>query len=264
MPPTILLPDEIKTLLDVQKVHKSFAGGQKFVFIASCKKYDCAIKMFRFGFGEREEREIKFYIDNSKIAGIPTIIDVIEHDNETIVIEEFIEGDPLNEISAKYAGDAPLIADIISRISDIMTPIWSQDKTHRDFKPENIIIQPDGTPVIIDFGIFKDTDLTTITNTGFQPHSWAFAAPEQHLGNKEHISYRTDFFSLGVMAYYLYYQVLPFGQTQDSIMKKMASQNLDYRTEKKCPLNIFFDSVLQFPVSARPRNVDIFKEALKI
>ena len=92
MPPTILLPNDIQSLLDVQKVHKSFAGGQKFVFIASCKKYDCAIKMFRFGFGESEEREIKFYIDNSKLPGIPTIIKVIQHNNETIVIEEFIKG----------------------------------------------------------------------------------------------------------------------------------------------------------------------------
>ena len=220
--------------------------------------------MFRFGFGEREEREIKFYIDNSKLPGIPTIIKVIQHNNETIVIEEFIKGNPLNEISGQYAGNASLIANLLSPIADIMAPIWSEDKTHRDFKPENIIIQPDGTPIIIDFGIFKDSELTTITNTGFQPHSWAFAAPEQHLGNKEYISYRTDFFSLGIMAYYLYYQQLPFGQTQDVIMQKMTSKSLGYNTEKDCPLNNFFDAVLQFPVSARPRNVDIFKETLKI
>lgn len=264
MPPTILLPPDIQSLLEVQKVHKSFAGGQKFVFIASCKKYDCAIKMFRSGFGEREEREIKFYVENSKLPGIPTILEVIEHNNETIVIEEYIEGNPLNVISDMFIREAPLTAALISDIADIMAPIWSEDKTHRDFKPENVIIKPDGTPVVIDFGIFKDAELTTITNTGFQPHSWAFAAPEQHLGNKEHISYRTDFFSLGVMAYYLYYKQLPFGQTQDSVMKKMTNKNLNYSTESRCPLNNFFDAVLQFPVSGRPRNVAIFKEALKI
>jgi serine/threonine-protein kinase len=251
-------------LLEVQQVHKSFTGGQKFVFIATCKDYICAIKMFRFGFGEREDREIKFYIENSKLKGIPTILEVVEHNKETIVIEEFIDGEPLNGITDRYVSNGPIIAKLITDIADIMTPIWRENKTHRDIKPENIIIQPDGTPVIIDFGIFKDSALTTITHTGFQPHSWAFAAPEQHLGNKEHISYRTDFFALGVLAYYLYYQELPFGQTQDAIMKKMASQDLDYSSEDGCQLNDFFEAVLQFPVSARPRNVEILKEGLKI
>jgi len=262
MPPTISLPDDLLKRLEVLKVHKSFAGGQKFVFIATCKKYDCAIKMYRFGFGEREEREIKFYIDHSELTGIPNIIEVINHKNETIVIEEFIDGNPLNDIHTNYVGNAPLVATLISNIADIMAPIWENEKTHRDLKPENIIIKPDKTPAIIDFGIFKDTDLTTITNTGFQPHSWAFAAPEQHLGNKEHVSYRTDFFALGVLAYYLYYDQLPFGQTQDTIMKKMADSDLSYKTDKACSLNNFFESALQFFVSARPRNVDIFKETL--
>lgn len=264
VPPTIILPDDIKVMLGVKTVHRTFSGGQKFVFIASCTDCKCAIKMFRSGFGEREKREIEFLSDNTTLPGIPTIIKIIDHNNETIVIEEFIDGDPLNEIIGKYTRNSDLIANLLSEIINIMEPIWAQGKTHRDLKPENIIIKKNGSPVIIDFGIFKDADLTTITNTGFQPHSWAFAAPEQHLGKKEHISYRSDFFALGVIAYYLYYRRLPFGQNQNDVMNKMAIADLSYVTEKGCNLNDLFSNTLQLAVSSRPRNIEILKNTLPI
>jgi serine/threonine-protein kinase len=120
-----------------------------------------------------------------------------------------------------------------------------------------------GLPVVLDFGIFKDSELTTITDTGVQPNSWPFAAPEQLLGNKNHISYRTDFFSLGVLAYVLYHQKLPFGAQRDDVVAKMVAKDLSYTKEDACKLNAFFEATLNFDVSKRPRNVRLFKEALR-
>jgi len=194
MPPIISMKDSTKKLLNVEEIHETFGGGQKYVFIATCNKKKCAIKMFKYGFGEREKRELKFYIANEKIVGIPKILDVKNEKHETIVVEEYIEGDCLQNIIGDYKRSATKTAKLICDIADIMDPIWNEGKTHRDLKPLNIIITPHGLPVVLDFGIFKDPDLTTITDTGVQPNSWPFAAPEQLLGNKKHISYRTDFF----------------------------------------------------------------------
>jgi serine/threonine-protein kinase len=256
------MKDSTKKLLNVEEIHETFAGGQKYVFIATCNKKKCAIKMFKYGFGEREKRELSFYIANKELAGIPKVLDVKNEKNETIIVEEYIEGDCLQNIIGNYNSSATETSKLICDIADIMEPIWHKGKTHRDLKPLNIIITPKGLPVVLDFGIFKDPELTTITDTGVQPNSWPFAAPEQLLGNKKHISYRTDFFSLGVLAYFLYYQKLPFGLQRDDVIAKMIAHDMSYSTENDCELNDFFEATLKFDVSKRPRNVKLFKEAL--
>ncbi len=263
MPPEIIMQNSIKKLLNVTKVHDTFAGGQKYVFIATCGDTKCAIKMFKYGFGVREEREIEFYQQNENLIGIPKILKVINEKDETIVVEEYIEGDCLQNIIARYKGSSKNISNLICGIAEIMEPIWSEGKTHRDLKPLNIIVTPTGNPVVLDFGVFKDPALTTITDTGVQPHTWMFAAPEQLLGKKTHISYRTDFFSLGIISYYLYYQKLPFGDNRDDVISKMVEQNMKYETENSCGLNKFFEQTLNFDVSIRPRNVALLKEAFR-
>lgn len=262
MPATITLDKSTKELLGVEKVHETFDGGQKYVFIATCKGVKHAIKMYKYGFGKREQRELEFYKNNTGLKGIPRIIEVITHKTETIVVEEYIKGDCLHDIVGLYKQDSKKISELICEIADIMEPIWKEKKTHRDLKPLNIIIQPSGLPVILDFGIFKDPEQTTMTDTGIQPHSWQFAAPEQHLGNKVHVSYRTDFFALGVIAYYLYYQKLPFGDKREDVLARMVAHDINYVTDSKCSLNPFFKATLEFDVSKRPRNVKLFKGVL--
>lgn len=264
MPPKISMDKETIALLGVDAVHDTFAGGQKYVFICTCHGIKCAVKMFRYGFGVREKRELKFYRDNTHNAGIPKIIDVIDHRGETIVIEEYIEGQSLNVVAGRYFGDYDKISKLMNDIIDIMRPIWEAKLVHRDLKPPNIIIKPDASPVILDFGIFKDPEQSTITDTGFQPHSWDFAAPEQLFGKKEHISYRTDFFCLGVIAYSLYYQRLPFGDSKDEVLANFKAIPLEYVSDPTCKLNILFKAVFSINPSERPRNVELLKEAIRV
>jgi len=262
LPAAISLSKETEKLLNVEKIHKTYDCGQKYVFIATCSGVCCAIKLFKHGFGERERRELDFYLKNSHLKGIPRIKSIHPSKAEIIVVEEYIEGNPLLEITHLYKNDGNKIAILIRKIIDIMAPIWTDLMVHRDLKPANIIIQASGAPVVIDFGIFKDSKQSTITETGFQPHSWEYAAPEQLLAIKKNITYRTDFFSLGIIAYYLHYQRLPFGNTKEQILGKMKSGNLLFTTDTDCPLNNFFNISIQFDVSRRARTATMMKEAL--
>ncbi|MDD2513025.1 MAG: hypothetical protein PHS71_07235 [Proteiniphilum sp.] len=54
--------------------------------------------------------------------------------------------------------------------------------------PNNIIIQENGHPIVLDFGIARDLDDETITPTGFQPFTWNFGSPEQYFFKRELIS----------------------------------------------------------------------------
>lgn len=262
MPASISLSKEIEILLNVEQVHKTYDCGQKYVFIATCSGVLCAIKLFKHGFGERERRELNFYQKNSHLKGIPKIKSIHQAKTETIVVEEYIDGNPLADVTRAYEKDGNKIALLINNIIDIMEPIWIDLMVHRDLKPANVIIQPSGLPVVIDFGIFKDSKQATITETGFQPNSWQYAAPEQLLAVKRNITYRTDFFSLGIIAYFLYYQRLPFGNTKDEILKKMKSGKSNFETDIDCPLNNFFNRSMQFDVSRRARTTILMKEAL--
>lgn len=120
MPPNITMRESTKKLLNVKMVHATFAGGQKYVFIATCGDKKCAIKMFKYGFGPREERELEFYKQNENLNGIPKILDIINEKNETIVVEEYIEGDCLQDIISKYKNSSKSISKLICDIVDVM------------------------------------------------------------------------------------------------------------------------------------------------
>jgi serine/threonine protein kinase len=162
----------------------------------------------------------------------------------------------LSEISVNYHANNDSIVKLLKEIFEILTPIWKDRFVHRDIKPENIIIKPDGKPVVIDFGIARDLDSASITGTGAQPGTWKWAAPEQYAGIKDMISYRTDFFSLGVIAYFLYHQKLPFGNNAVDIDAKFKSNDESFVIEAGCKLNNFLIESMRFKASHRPKDYD--------
>ncbi len=239
----------------ITEIYTSFTGGQKHVFIVDRKGEKCALKIFK-NYGRREIRELNIYEEFKGIDDIPKIITIEDYGDDKIVFETFIEGDNLKDVYSNYKGDHNKIIDLISHVCNILKPFWERVPpiVHRDIKPSNIIIRPNGVPVLIDFGIARDLGDISITHTGQpQPGSWPFAAPEQYAGRKELISYRTDFFSLGVLSYYLYYNELPFGNQKEKIEKKYNSNNLSYYTTSECKLNPFFDGTFKVLPAERSR-----------
>lgn len=250
---SISLSREVIQDLGVTATIKTYKGAQKYVFIVDCKYGRCALKAFT-GFSKREIREIDFYQNNNDAYGIPKIIDLYENGPEPIVIEEFIEGynpTPIPNIPNKHL----VIRGIISQICKILDPFWKQGIVHRDLKPDNLIIRDDGSLVVIDFGIAHNPGMTTLTETNFQPNTNLYASPEQLLGLNEQVNYRSDFFSLGILAYKLNFDTFPFGDTKEEITDRFTKNYLKYHTSPTDPLNNFFSSVFHIDPSARPRNV---------
>lgn len=251
--PTVKEKYKIKTIID------SFSGGQKEVFIVELNSGEkVAIKIFR-SFDEREKKEIEVYKKYAHLEGIPKIIEVSDYHGKVILVEEYIEGQNLETIisTGYYENDGKKIISLLKDIIGILKPLWEDGLVHRDLKPENIIIKPDFKPVIIDFGIVKDLSASTITETGFQPNSWKFASPEQIFAKKEQISYRTDFFSLGVIGYFLYHKKLPFGESKEDVRTALAKPDcvLEYPTD--CEIEKFCSQVCRINPSERPRNVEL-------
>jgi len=131
-----------------------------------------------------------------------------------ISIEEFIESTPLNELADQYKGNQDQIVEVALGIADALLPLWTHHRgfVHRDIKPANILIRPTGEVVVIDLGIVRETGAAGVTRTGWgqAPFTPGYAAPEQVANEKEAISYKTDFFSIGAVMYRLMSGVEPF------------------------------------------------------
>jgi protein-serine/threonine kinase len=143
---------------------------------------------------------------------VPRFVARGDFTHEPYIVMECIEGQSL----AARAADAPLALDEVTelgaRIAAALHDLHRQHVVHLDIKPENILSRPDGTAVLVDFGLSRHDALPDLLDEEFrQPMgSWPYIAPEQvqFVRNDP----RSDLFALGVMLYQFTTGELPFGQ----------------------------------------------------
>lgn len=114
------------------------------------------------------------------------------------IMMDFIDGQGLDQWNATY-GLMPehLILALGKTLSATLINVHKQGVIHRDIKPSNILIRPDNTPVIVDFGMMRVEDGAVLTATGIAIGTMGYIAPEQ-LSNAKTADQRCDVFSLGI------------------------------------------------------------------
>lgn len=135
---------------------------------------------------------------------LPSIVDIIETQGTFLIIMDYIEGTTLESILKEY-GAQPQEDVIIwaKQLCDVLLYLHTRNPKiiYRDMKPSNIMLKPDGTIVLIDFGTareFKAQNLADTTCLGTQ----GYAAPEQ-FGGQGQTDERTDIYCLGATIYHL-------------------------------------------------------------
>ena len=132
-----------------------------------------------------------------------------------VTIETRLDAVPLGDCRDRFETEVAVI-NLLVKLVDALMVLWAHERklVHRDLKPDNILIAENSDVAIIDLGIIRETGATGVTAT-HAPHgplSCYYASPEQAMNDKRNISYKSDFFALGVIAYELITAKNPFFQ----------------------------------------------------
>lgn len=145
------------------------------------------------------------------------------------------------------------------------TIIENEGIIHRDLKPDNIMIDDELNVKIIDYGLSKIIDFSSITSTGTQIGSPLYMAPEQ-LRDSKHIDYRADIYALGIILYEMLTQNIPYkATTLPELLLKILNDPIipprQYNSSISDGLeNIIFKATAKEPF-ARFQTIDEFIEA---
>jgi len=195
------------------------AGGMGEVYLARDIKLErqVAIKLLSEEFNKHPDR-LRRFTQEARAASalnhpnILTIHEIGDIDGKHYIATEYIEGEPLRhhiQLSRMKLREA---LDVMVQIASALSTAHQAGIIHRDVKPENIMVRPDGIVKVLDFGLAKltenqsltmDSEAGTISKKATDPGTImgtvAYMSPEQARGKR--VDARTDIFSFGILLY---------------------------------------------------------------
>ena len=156
--------------------------------------------------------------------GLCPIYDVGADERQAWMAMRYVPGETLERRIARRAAD-PLEQRLewLERVSLALHEAHEAGVVHRDVKPGNIMLEPTGQPVLLDFGIARGDELVQLTLTGDALGTPAYMAPEVLRGERG--DRRADVWSLGVSAFELLTGARPFeGPTRELVVRAILDE----------------------------------------
>jgi uncharacterized protein YjdB len=157
-------------------------------------------------------------VANLSHPNIITIHTVRQLDDLHFFVMKYVDGRPL-DIVLQSSGvlPIPMVQAILFQVGSGLAYAHRRGVIHRDVKPANILLDRDGNAIVTDFGIAKVAEVTGHTKTGTMVGTPAYMSPEQCVG--EPVTWASDQYSLGIVAYELLTGAPPFAGSSYAIMQ---------------------------------------------
>src|SRR5918999_3388050 len=157
---------------------------------------------------------------------VVTVIDAGEDEGAPYIVFEYVEGETLKErirrLGRLPVDEAVAYAIEIGRALDCA---HAHKLVHRDVKPQNVLIDPDGRAKVTDFGIARSMEAQGLTATGRVLGTTDYVSPEQALGHE--VTEKSDIYSLGIVLYEMLTGEAPFtADTQVAVAMKHVKDPL--------------------------------------
>ena len=209
-------------------------GGMAFVYKARDTQLErfVAIKTLKPNYVNQETFVDRFKREAKTAANLnhPNIVQIFDWgiEEEPYFVMEYIEGNTLTSIIAKNRSIS--LSDILfigAQVSSGLHAAHQKGLVHRDIKPGNIMITPDGKVKVTDFGIVSlQNEESDITKTGSILGTASYISPEQAQGKP--VSIESDLYSLGTVLYELITGKAPFnGDSPISTATKHLTEKPD-------------------------------------
>ncbi len=223
-------------------VRKIGEGGMGEVYLAEDPKLNrqIALKTLSADFAADSDRMMRF-IHEAKSASalnhpnIITIYEIYDEDEVPFIAMEFVDGETLGRRIRNNPLEIDEALDVAVQITAALAAAHEAGIIHRDVKPDNVILRPDGLVKVLDFGLAKhldnflpsDPDAQTIANIKTHPGmvmgTVSYMSPEQSRGKV--VDERTDIFSFGAVLYQMVAGRLPFaGDNYADVISSILSK----------------------------------------
>ncbi len=153
----------------------------------------------------RAWRELQV-LSQIRLSCLPRLLDYGEYEGRLYLVAELIDGLTLARHCDAHRLDRKARVILLADVANALHELHNFGVIHRDIKPDNIIIDKQGRPFIVDLGLASllgDDSTRTITEHGVPIGSPAFMSPEQAQGDLQALSALSDVYSLGATAYFI-------------------------------------------------------------
>jgi serine/threonine protein kinase len=185
---------------------------------------------------------------------VVTVIDAGEDEGAPYIVFEYVEGETLKDRIRRH-GRLP-VAEAVAYAIEIGRALecaHSHRLVHRDVKPQNVLIDPDGRAKVTDFGIARSLEAHGLTAPGRVLGTTDYVSPEQALGHE--VTEQSDIYSLGIVLYEMLTGEIPFqADTQVAVAMKHVREPLPDVQRRRPEISAALAAIVERATAKETRN----------